>query len=426
MTDQLYIASGKRAIQLTLPRTLMGYRNLTASAVDAPLEINASVLWQDARPPIFMLSTDVLYVTDAMKHAVMQALAKRNLVNETTQEDHFFWGATHNHHAPACDENKPGLGTFDAEFTDTVLRETIDLLSDLLTGEKVGVRMYFGTQQLSFSTNRRRRVFFENMFQRQMRVYPNLTGPADHTAYAFAFKDASDTIRSSFVFYGCHTVSYFDRTRITADYPGVIRESLRTKLTNPDLPVLFFQGLSGNVNPRKFKQGIAHLRNPVDILNRLLFGPTFAQFDKKRYQDWAEGLARSVSDLVTSDMMKPLAPDVAVDAQKVPLETFLAPLPVPQDFKITRLQLSAQTAIYGFGAEVFAEYKTLLENLRPDETIIPATCIGDTFGYLPMERHIPEGGYEVERFQEPFSINDAKFISSPDETVKRLVDKFCP
>jgi len=86
--------------------------------------------------------------------------------------------------------------------------------------------------------------------------------------------------------------------------------------------------------------------------------------------------------------------------------------------KVVRIRFSETLAIYGFGAEMFAEYRDFIRRIVPEDEFIPLACIGDTFGYLPMNEHIEEGGYEVERFQSPFGLEKSEFREYPEETIK--------
>jgi len=399
----------------------MGYGGLEATAVDDPIEINALILRQENSAPIYFLSTDVLYVTDEMRERIHAALIQNGALPQEADQESIYWGATHNHHAPACDSTKPGLGPFDPAFTEAVSRGAIELLTSMLGQEPVSVSMHYGSLPTDISTNRRRRVWFGSIFNREFRNYPNPEGVVDSNIYAINFIDSGGEIKSCILTYGCHTVSYFDRSRVTSDYPGVIRKYVREKSANAAMPVLFFQGFSGNVNPKKFNRSFRHNRRPVELLNRLVHGPSFGQFDRERYEAWSGAVASLFCDLIFGDQMEPVEPEIGIEHGLIPISELLTAESSNRQLRVIRIRLSRTLAIYGFGAELFAEYKNFISKIVPENQIIPMSCIGDTFGYLPMNKTLAEGGYEVERFQNPFGLGEAKFMEFPEKTLEKCL-----
>ena len=77
--------------------------------------------------------------------------------------------------------------------------------------------------------------------------------------------------------------------------------------------------------------------------------------------------------------------------------------------------------IVGLSAEVFAEYKKILQPLCAANTMY-AGCLADTRLYLPADKNIPEGGYEVVHFQQRFGIR-GHFKKGLNEKIKSAVSK---
>ena len=88
------------------------------------------------------------------------------------------------------------------------------------------------------------------------------------------FSDPTDRPIAVLWSYACHPVGFPARTRVSADFPGVVRRALRDA-HGAELPVLFLQGFAGDVRPRetgattRFTRRLAELviglpKNPAD------------------------------------------------------------------------------------------------------------------------------------------------------------------
>jgi neutral ceramidase len=79
-------------------------------------------------------------------------------------------------------------------------------------------------------------------------------GIADPEVWVIGVKDASGGMRACLVKYALHpTFLHSDNMRVSADYPGAIRNHLATRA--PGVVLLFAQGCSGNQSPRYFRTG---------------------------------------------------------------------------------------------------------------------------------------------------------------------------
>src|SRR5207302_1899845 len=87
----------------------------------------------------------------------------------------------------------------------------------------------------------------------------------------------------------CDPVGFPARTKVSADFPGVVRRALRDA-HGAELPVLYLQGFAGDVRPRETGATTRFARRLVE----LVVGPLFAPFSTAQYAAWAGGLADRV------------------------------------------------------------------------------------------------------------------------------------
>jgi hypothetical protein len=79
-------------------------------------------------------------------------------------------------------------------------------------------------------------------------------GVSDPTVGVLKVLDSSGACRAIVVNYALHpTVLHADNTRVSADYPGYVRERLSQQF--PDAQILFLQGASGDQSTRYFRKG---------------------------------------------------------------------------------------------------------------------------------------------------------------------------
>jgi hypothetical protein len=72
--------------------------------------------------------------------------------------------------------------------------------------------------------------------------------------------------------------------------------------------------------------------------------------------------------------------------------------------------------ILGVNAEPVVEYQALVQQRFPGALLLAAGCIDEPRGYLPTDRMLGEGGYEVEGFRKPFGFS-ARFSRSLESRV---------
>ena len=161
--------------------------------------------------------------------------------------------ATHTHTAPALDPGKPRLGPCDPGYAALVAQRATELLGRLASIDPVPCHVDYRTGAADHAINRRRpgwHVSLRHLPYRGVRRAPNPTGPRDETLHLLTFSDPTDRPLAVLWSYACHPVGFPARTRVSADFPGVVRRALRDA-HGAELPVLFLQGFAGDVRPRE-------------------------------------------------------------------------------------------------------------------------------------------------------------------------------
>ena len=216
--------------------------------------------------------------------------------------------------------------------------------------------------------------------------------------------------------YGCHPVIVYGYAwdGISADFPGVCRNTLRSEL-GANVHCQFIQGLAGNVRPR--------------VLADLIHG----RFRKSTPADPVTAGTELADDVVRSlrSTGTRLDLDIAAaqgrflaprDQGKIPPTDHWRSLSISDDelsrnlggYWVERLEsgippvkavpwpvglirLAEERRIAWIAGEVLAEWLDLLRAWLNDPDLVAWGYCQEGRGYLPTDELLPEGGYEVDR-----------------------------
>ena len=405
--------------------------------IDDPLEINGILLNQGQENVVF-LSADTLYVTDAIKKKILKTVNKKNNLSEKQ----LFFGSTHTHYAPFLDKDKPHLGLVDASYEMFFIKSCIQLIDELFTKKMSEVEIIFNQCSTELNINRRRVAWDENYvlnkyflevsrkfdsttllkvlsilnrwyFKKEMRIFPNPGGIADKNIYSLTIKKKHNSILGIIWSYACHPVSYPRVMNVTSHFPGTARNSIRHKLNQKSLPVVFYQGFSGNIRPNNFE----HVKSvKSSILLSLNGHPRFTDFSLNNYNRWINQLNQCFLNTVLSSSEFILNPKIECKNYKIPLSKMLN-MRNRKEIYITfqSIKIGKHYCFLGVSGEPAAEYTFLIKKQFPDLKIIPVGCLSGTFGYIPTPEMLKEGGYESSGFLKLFSLK-GKFKNDIQDT----------
>jgi neutral ceramidase len=377
--------------------------------IDSNIEINAIRL-QQASTDVFIISVDTLFVTDNIKQLVIDFLKPK--INLT--EAHVFVCASHTHYAPYLDDTKPHLGNVDTEYYNYFKRQLESLLDALVTKECVDVELVYKEVAVSDVAVSRRKYawgFWKRLFLRKsMRIHPNPDQPIDNKLRLMQWvtKESKKPVAVMWNF-ACHPVIYHAPNNLSAHFIGDVRNNLRKQLS--DVPVVFFQGFSGDVRPYNVGEHQSIKGKIVSWLNK---APEFCVFTKKTYEAWVHKINTAVEGCLNQQPADHyvVALDVALCSVRL---NEIKGADLDQTIVFHAIHLTDSLVILGVSAEVVSEYSLELQRLYPNKTIVPVGCLGAVFGYWPTKKMINEGGYEVEGFHKGFSIK-GQFKTTLEDT----------
>lgn len=362
------------------------------------LEANI-VVFKTSERTVVMAQLDLLYVGSIVSERVRAAF--RN----TLADEDLFLCSSHSHFTPNTEPRLCQLGAVDEDYIEYVTNRLVELISRCLDDPGIDASFsYSNCDTKGILVNRRDKRWILRKgwppIWRSFGWFPNDRGLRDDTIRTVSIVESESTEKMAFLWnYACHPVSFPDTYKVSADYPGVVRNRLR-KIYGESVPVVFLQGFTGDIRPRVFDRSPKLKRR----ICRAIEGSSFGAFTVSEWQQWADQIAdyviRSVENepidigqvaLKTSAVVQPLSSFMNSDAQQLSVV-------------FRSVNLSEKLIIVGISAEPVVEYLPMLARLAADKSVIPVGYVDDVFGYLPTSELIPEGGYEVDGFRASFSI----------------------
>ena len=290
------------------------------------------------------------------------------------------------------------MGTPDPGYIEEVSRRILALLERLRQNLSPGQLVYH-EGQADHSLNRR--LFRLRLTRKGVRLGyelgPNPAGERDETIRLLRVNDPQDRPQALLWNYACHPSASPYRNCITADYPGAVRQILRAHHGN--IPILFFQGFSGDVRP-PFRLRIHSLKS---CLTRIALGPMIGRATVEDWERWTASLGECVCAILGASGRR--IPFTSIDAAR-------AAIPWPGQNSSTSpaksLQLHwlrlGELNLVGCNAEMVVGYRALVRRVFPEAPLLTIGCLDQTWGYLPLDAMLEQGGYEVERFRESFDL----------------------
>jgi hypothetical protein len=375
----------------TSPVMLAGFASRTEPHRDvfSPLEANMLLL-NDGETRVLLVSLDLLFVGSELLEFVQDACAPY------IPSKNVLVAATHTHGAPATDRQKPLLGAVDDDYLAELKEKLGRGISDLFKQRPKQVEARLKQGSARHSVNRRRTTSYwsQEGIRRVQEMAPNPAGYRDERIRMLELS-SNGAVQATIWHYACHPVSFPDLQLATADFPGIARNALRRHMGST-VPVLFFQGFSGDIRPAIVEQsdGKSWHRRVRDFLDgeQIVFGKSFARATLLQWEAWVDGLAKAVS-ATQNKLGTRINSGIRVGEYRLPLER------VRKGASESQLQFGSQLKLLGVSAEVVSPYIRFL----PSNTL-GVGCVGDVFGYYPTDSMLSEGGYEVDEFAHYFGL----------------------
>jgi len=401
-----------------LPTACHGPFNVPSRAVVLPFEANILALRADGRT-LVMVSLDWFFSSPGLRARILERSA--GLLDEAS----LFVAASHAHTSPATDPTKVGFSAVDPGYIGWAENAIADRVAEVLRGGQwQPARLRFATTACDPGINRRHKIWWpkESWSRRVMFLHPNPSGPRDRELRLLRVEDEAGQLLSVIWGISCHPTEWPQYRELSSDYPGGVRQALRTHLGSP-IPVLFLQGFCGDLRPRAtgwwMRRG-SWKRRLLLLVSHLVNGPGFTGFTPAEYRGWMESIA-AAAQRAAGEAAK--APPLAT--QLVLHRTSIALSDLGLSGETSRVtfhwfDLSDQLRVTGLSAEPCWAYAQTMQQAFRGKTVWPVGYIDSVFGYLPTQAMLPEGGYEVKGFRELFGIQ-GEFVSNLEETIGALV-----
>lgn len=391
-TDILHFAGGWASItpRGAIPLTGFGPGRVSRGDVDVALEANAIML-QCGERRVVIVQLDALSVGRPLREQVVARFADR------LRDEDIFLVASHTHFAPSLAPRLTQLGpTHPAYLTETI--ETVcGLIDRILSATPCPIRLNYHEGKACHSINRRawcwRPVWRFPPIRRVMALHPNPAGPRDETVRLFSACDigCGETPLGILWHYTCHPLTTSSNNVVSADYPGVVRQSLRRRF-GTDLPVVFLPGFSGNIRPNRVDHWPL---SPYYLLHRLVNGPVFGRFNRSQSRHWTSTLANIVLKTTEAKTREIDVSGITSVRLQIPLAEIMNGKVDDRYLTFHVVHINPHLSMLGISAEPVIEYAAQLSQVLAPRTLLPIGYIDGVAGYLPTSEMLAEGGLEV-------------------------------
>jgi hypothetical protein len=369
---------------------LAGYGSKVKAVKSAErLEINC-IWFGDDTSGIILASVDCLFAGSDIRAAIARY--------SQLPEEAVIVVASHTHSAPALERTKPTLGEANEEWVEFVHKSVNRLIHEMKSQKKSPFASGMGRFATSAGVSRRSFWPLPHLGGRRNPIIgPGIMNAPNWKAYVNTdirtnlIEDQEGQRLGLLWSLACHPNRYFELSIVSSDFVGHVREHLRREM-GADLPVVFLQGFSGDINPRT-----THATRQ-NLLTKLIFGPQPEYFDRRQWHAWANRIAGAAEhSLATTSAPKPSNGNVELTSVKFPLRELL---PEASAYPVEMMRLSfGEFDSLLVSAEVVNEYVVNLS-----DSIWPIGCANDVYGYWPTSKQVDEGGYEVSGFLAPFGL----------------------
>ncbi len=378
--------------------------------VDQPLTCKGVVLLgRDA--PVVLCALDWIGIGNEGQDEWKEALAEA----ANTTMDRIVVHTLHQHDAPVCDFTAHkilaahGLGgeLFDPVFVRRTIAAAATALQEALH-DPVPITHWGHAEAEVAEVASNRRILGEDGKVAQTR-YTACKDPALRALPAGVVDPQvrvltlfeEDVPRLVLTFFATHPQSYYRTGGANPDFPGIARQ-LRETVTG-GVPHIHFNGAGGNIGAGKWNDGSKN--NRMKLALRLAEGmeAAFERADPMPLPN--EGLGWEVAEIelpVSEAFAGETLEATLADPQATVLAKKEAAAHLAWQWRrrmghrqaISCLHLAETRVLFGPG-EMVVEYQLFAQSLRPDRPVAMAAYGDYGPGYICLETHYAEGGYEA-------------------------------
>jgi|KBSSwiStaDraftv2_1062776.scaffolds.fasta_scaffold37474_2 neutral ceramidase len=389
VADSLRVGAAFVTITPPLGIAMQGYGIRYAEGINDPLFASALAAGDD-RLSWLLLSVDSIGLDRSFTNRLRTALASRFELAPSA----ITIACSHTHSGPAT---LAELGPVAADAAYLVsLEKRLATVAAMAVEKREPARWRFGVASLAENVNRRLRR------DGKIEFAVNSNGPADSRLRVIRIdrtaRSPQEPPLALIIHYACHPTSSSDVTRISADWPGVMRSVLRRVYgENGEPPIIcFLQGCTGDLTHRIARDRTAwpehfgaHTSLQSQILGRLAASAALTASERSVDLS-AENISTTVEGLTL-----PFSGCSGFEE---------AELQVIRIGPLTGKTASAREAVWiiGLPGEPFTEYSTGLGQLfdrrlgAPSDRVLVCGYTNDCVGYFCTPGALRQGGYEAE------------------------------
>lgn len=436
MSKSLIAGSAEVNITPSSPCFLWGYPNeeRKSTGVNDPL-MSASLYLSDGRTELLFISNDLIFVSKELCQRIRGRISSETGI----PPEAILISATHTHSGPTIinylsNTEDPHVPLADGKYLDFLVEE---ISQCACRSVRQAVEAEIGqiyTYIECVGTNR-----------------DEPTGPNDNKAsLLLARKRKGRAPIGAMVVYGMHpTVLHEDSTLISADFPGMVRAYLQENLVGSQCPVVYHNGVCGNLSPRYtarsntveevIRLGFLCGKQLVDAARQLNFSSCIELSFFNRYVvpevrqlpnvEEALALLQEAQDklkkLVSNAAMRPIVrtAECAVFGAEETL-TLSRLANSPQYISAIASTLPAEISLFKVGdglflswpGEFFVEYSIPLKRRYPNLSII-SMANGELQGYIVTEAAAEAGCYEASNALFSFR-NGSRFVRTSEAMIE--------
>ena len=411
--------SKKLDITPEIPSRLVGMNISDKSeGVHSNLEINIMVFNQNDLD-VFLVSIDTLFISKELKIFITEEINK--IFGNTFEKDILIM-SSHTHYAPCLEEKRIELGIKDEDYF-SFIKEKIQLLLKNLHSEsfmEIEIEVSNG-RTINLSCNRRRKVrTLNNYFKQFVAMEPNIKGSKNEELKIIKIYESNNNSKIIGVIWSfpCHLTNLYNKNLVSAEYPGLIRDSVREKQKSTNLPIIYMPGFAGDV--RAYPPKRLSLFKILRSILQLSYPIKYYRFvNKVEYDIWVNSIKNSFW-LIWNKSEK------IIDFKESQLSTKINKKNVAvlgikvdgvDDVIFRKVNFGDHLGFYTMSAETVSAYSKLIAEISTNNFYICSGYTDEVFGYLPTEDQIKEGGYESNGHFKPFLIT-GNFNSTIEKTIE--------
>lgn len=375
------------------PIWMSGYasRNHPSTGVRQPLWAKALAIESGSDKPVVIVATDLV----GLPAEVADEVAARAQKQFGIERSRLLLNSSHTHTGPvvwpglaAMFDLPPGeeqkLHAYAARLVDDLVAVIGKSIADLSPA-----MISYGFGEAGFAMNRREPT------AKGIRLGVNPSGPSDHQVPVLRVASADGKKRAILFAYACHNTTLTgDFYELSGDYAGVAAAKLEAEY--PGTEALFLQLCGGDQNPyprNTVELAEEHGAELAGAVDRVLGGPLTSLKGTIRttYVETRLKFAPQPRSVYQADLDNPKS----TPAARKRAARMLAAMVSDTAYPVEAIRFGKRLTLLALGGEIVVDYALRAHREYPGEALIVAGYSNSVMCYIPSERMLAEGGYEV-------------------------------